>query len=94
MSGALDPIRNALRINVEDDRMGIEIDGRYQVNSWLNIRGNVALSNNRFIYSDSTGATVTQPLAYSPNAVSSVILGVEKGGFALISSISMLESNT
>ena len=79
LSGALDPVGNALRINVEDsDRMGIEIDGRYQVNSWLNIRGNVALSNNRFIDSDSTGATVTQPLAYSPNAVSSVILGVER----------------
>ncbi|MGB1051931.1 MAG: TonB-dependent receptor [Chitinophagales bacterium] len=83
LSGALDPVGNALRINVEDsDRMGIEIDGRYQVNSWLNIRGNIALSNNRFIDSDSTGANVTQPLAYSPNAVSSVILGVEKGGFA------------
>ena len=40
------------------------------------------MSNNRFIDSDSTGANVTQPLAYSPNAVSSVILGVEKGGFA------------
>ena len=62
--------------------MGIEVDGRYQVNSWLNIRGNIALSNNRFIDSDSTEANVTQPLAYSPNAVSSVILWSGERGFA------------
>ena len=94
-TGAVSDIGEKLTTNIKDSyRMGIEVDGNYDITRWLNIGANMALSKNKIKDFDEVvedwdlgSRTIhydNSTLAFSPSLVGNAFLRFHHAGFEAV----------